>query len=199
MPIPFVVAKKIMIEYHYLHSLPGGTKLTFGVFLNKQILGAIIFGVGPFLGHSLVKEATPDDCLSLTRLWLSDKLPRNTASRVVAIALRSLKKYTDIKFLITYADPAVGHIGTIYQATGWIYTGFSEPTPLYDMGDGIGRHSRSLAHTLGSHSVKYLISAGANVKLIAQSAKHRYIYFLDLSWRSRLTKPVLPYPKKEKK
>jgi hypothetical protein len=28
-------------------------------------------------------------------------------------------------------------------------------------------------------------------------AKHRYIYFLDDSWRTRLLVPVLPYPKKD--
>jgi hypothetical protein len=68
---------------------------------------------------------------------------------------------------------------------------------LYDLGDGIARHSRSVAHDFGSHSIKYLGKHGVEVKLVAQSAKHRYIKFLDASWRCRLTVPVLPYPKKE--
>jgi hypothetical protein len=100
-----------------------------------------------------------------------------------------------LKFVLAYSDPAAGHLGTIYQATNWLYTGLSSATPLYDIGDGIMHHSRSLAHQLGSHSIRYLTYRGIVVKTVPQMAKHRYIYFLDDSWRTRLLVPVLPYPK----
>jgi hypothetical protein len=110
---------------------------------------------------------------------------------------RALKKNTVLKFLVTYADPAQGHLGIIYQATNWLYTGFSQAMPLYDIGDGKHRHSRSLAHTYGTHSVKYLLSHGVDIKVVHQTAKHRYVYFLDRGWQDRLCCPVLPYPKLE--
>jgi hypothetical protein len=135
--------------------------------------------------------------LTLTRLWLSDQLPANNESRVLGIVLRSLRQHTAIKFLVTYADPAQGHIGIIYQATGWLYTGLSEAMPLYDVGDGKLRHSRSLSHAYGTHSVQHFARHGIAVKLAPQSAKHRYVYFLDPSWQNRLRAPLLPYPKKE--
>ncbi len=196
-PIPFVAAKKILVRHHYLHSLPGGTKLAFGTFVEGRLLGAITFGVGPYNAFALVDGACPDDCLTLTRLWLSEELPPNSESRVISVCLRYLKKYTTLKFIITYADPAQGHVGTIYQATGWLYTGLSEATPKFDIGDGVARHSRSLAHAFGSHSLKYLSERGLNVKVLPQIPKHRYIYFLDLDYRNRLKTPALPYPKKE--
>jgi hypothetical protein len=115
---------------------------------------------------------------------------------MLGIALRSLKRDTSLKFVIAYSDPAFGHFGSIYQATNWVYTGLSSATPLYDIGDGILHHSRSLAHELGSHSIRYLTLQGINARIVPQSAKHRYIYFLDSSWESRLAVPVLPYPKK---
>jgi hypothetical protein len=156
------------------------------------------FGVGPFYGYKLVDGATPDDVVTLTRLWLSEELPRNSESKVLGTALRSLKRDTSLKFVLAYSDPAVGHLGIIYQATNWLYTGLSTATPLYDIGDGILHHSRSLAHQLGSHSIRYLTLQGINARIIPQQAKHRYIYFLKESWRSRLAVPVLPYPKKER-
>ena len=64
-----------------------------------------------------------------------------------------------------------------------------------DIGDGIARHSRSLAHEYGSHSLGYFAAQGVVVKLVPQAAKHRYIYFLDPAWRSRLKVSVLPYPR----
>jgi hypothetical protein len=196
-PISQIDAKEILIPNHYLHSFPGGTKLSFGVYLDARLLGALTFGVGPYLGYKLVKDASPDDVVTLTRLWLSDDLPRNSESRVLGFVLRSLRKETSLKFVLAYSDPAAGHLGTIYQATNWLYTGLSSATPLYDIGDGIPHHSRSLAHQLGSHSIRYLTSQGIMVKTVPQMAKHRYIHFLDDSWRTRLLVPVLPYPKKE--
>jgi hypothetical protein len=50
---------------------------------------------------------------------------------------------------------------------------------------------------LGSHSMRYLTLKGIVVRTIPQSAKHRYIRFLDESWRCRLRVLVLPYPKKD--
>lgn len=164
---------------------------------HKRLLGALTLGVGPLNAYALVEGAAPDDCLTLTRLWLSDELPRNSESRFLGIVLRSLKRHTPLKFIISYADPAQGHHGTIYQATNWLYTGLSSAMPLYQLPDGSVHHSRSLSHAYGTHSVLHFANHGVEVKLVSQAAKHRYIYFLDLTWRERLHVPVLPYPNRE--
>jgi hypothetical protein len=196
-PVPHSIAKQVLVREHYLHSFPGGTKLAFGGFLDYRLLGALTLGAGPANAYSLVDGATPDDCLALTRLWLSDELPKNSESRFIAVVLRSLKRHTDLKFLVSYADPAQGHLGTIYQATGWVYTGLSEATPLYDIGDGRHYHSRSLSHSFGSHGLTHFQRHSIQVRLVPQQAKHRYLYFLDPGWRSGLRVSTLPYPKKE--
>jgi hypothetical protein len=199
LPVPFWVARSVLVRHHYLHSMPGGSKLAFGVFMQNSLRGAVTLGVGPYNAPSLVSGATSDDGLTLSRLWLSAGLPRNSESRVLGIILRSLRRHTSLKFLLTYADPSQGHVGTIYQATGWLYTGLSEAMPLYDIGDGKARHSRSLSHAYGSHSIAHFRRHGVAVELVTQEPKHRYAYFLDGSWRGRLLVPVLPYPKKEEK
>ena len=196
-PIPISVAKQMIVRHHYLHSIPGGTCLTFGTFVRGRLLGVITLGVGPFNAHSLVEDAAQNDCLTLTRLWLSDDLPVNTESRVLGITVRALKRHTGLKFLVTYADPAQGHVGTIYQASGWLYTGLSEPTPLYDLDHGNLRHCRSVATFFGTRSVRHLTACGVRIKLVPQVAKHRYVYFLDPTKAQRLKVPVLPHPKKE--
>jgi hypothetical protein len=196
-PVPHSVAKQLLVREHYLHSFPGGTKLAFGAFLDSRLLGALTLGAGPANCYSLVEGATPDDCLTLSRLWLSDELPKNSESRFISVVLRSLKKHSGLKFLVSYADPAQGHVGTIYQATSWTYTGLSEATPLYDIGDGRHYHSRSLSHSFGSHGLAHFQRHGIEVKLVPQQAKHRYLYFLDPGWRTMLQVPDLPYPKKE--
>ncbi|NQW18616.1 MAG: DNA methyltransferase [Chloroflexi bacterium] len=175
--------------------MPGGSRIALGVFSGDRLLGVVILGAGPSNGYQLVRPATMDDYAALTRLWLDDDLPKNSESRVLGVVLRHLKRHTRIKFLVTYADPAVGHVGTIYQATNWLYTGLSQAAAMLDLGDGIPRHSRSVAHAFGTHSPAHFASHGIDVKRIAQSAKHRYVYFLDRNWTQRLNVPVLPYPK----
>jgi hypothetical protein len=197
-PIPFTAAKRMLERNHYLHSMPGGTKLAFGVFFKRRLEGAITFGSGPANVYKMVENASPSDCLTLSRLWLSDSLPSNSESRTLGVALRALRKHTKVKFVISYADPSQRHLGTIYQATGWIYTGPSLAMPMFDIGDGVARHSRSLSHSFGSHSIKHFNSHGVRVRVIPQSRKHRYFYFLDKEYKGRLKVKPKPYPKKNK-
>jgi hypothetical protein len=196
-PVPFFMARQLLVREHYLHSFPGGTKLAFGAFVGTRLLGALTLGAGPANAYSLVDGANPDDCLALSRLWLSEELPKNSESRFLGIVMRALKRNTSLKFLVSYADPTQGHLGTVYQATNWIYTGLSQATPLYDIGNGRYYHSRSLSHSFGSHGLAHFQRHSIDIKLVPQEAKHRYLYFLDSSWRERLRVPVLAYPKKE--
>jgi hypothetical protein len=190
------LARDLVVARHYLHSFPGGTQICLGAFAGDRLLGAMTFGVGPMNAHRLVDGARPRDCLTLSRLWLDDALPHLSESRVIGLAIRALRRHTDVKFLLSYADPSACHVGTIYQATNWTYTGLSEATPFYDLGDGVPIHSRTLSHSLGSHSKRYLKEIGIDIKTVPQAAKYRYVYFLDRRWRCRLTVPELPYPKK---
>ena len=194
--IPIRVAKELIVLNHYLRSLPGGTLMAFGVFLDLRLLGALTLGVGPFNAYRLVKGACPCDCVVLTRLWLSDELPLNAESRVIGIVLRNLARHTDLKFVVSYADPVAGHVGTIYQASNWLYLGLSQATPLYSLAGEPPRHSRSFSHSFGTRDVSYFASRGLGLHKLPQSRKHRYLYFLDPAWQSRLRVAVLPYPKR---
>lgn len=195
--IPHVVAKRYVERHHYLHSMPGGTELCFGVISHERLAGAITFGAGPANAFRMVLDAERDDGLTLSRVCFDDDLPKNSESRLLGLALRWLKRMTLVKFVVSYADPAQGHLGTIYQAGNWLYTGLSDTTPLYDLGDGNAVHSRTLSHEMGTHSVEYLKERGVSITKVPQQAKHRYIYLLDGSLRDRLNVPVLPYPKRE--
>ena len=45
--IPAIVAKAVVVDNHYLHSMPGGTQLCLGVFVGDRLLGVLTLGVGP--------------------------------------------------------------------------------------------------------------------------------------------------------
>lgn len=196
---PAVVAP-LVVGRHYLRSMCAGVRLCFAVVHDGRVVGAIALNAGPKGAPRLVEGATTHDVLTLARLWLADELPRNSESHVLGIVVRTLRQHSTVKVLLSYADPSVApggvpHIGYVYQASNWIYTGTAEAQPLLDLGDGVPRHSRSVASAAGTHSVEHFRRQGLEVRLVPTVPKHRYMMLVDRRWRSRLRVPILPYPK----
>ena len=65
--------------------------------------------------------------------WHSDWLPANSESKVLGVTPPELRRHTSVKFLVSYADPAEGHLGTVYQATNWLYAALSQASPRHDL------------------------------------------------------------------
>jgi hypothetical protein len=183
---------------HYLHSYPGGAILNFGVFVGPLLLGVAVLGVGPTNIHRLFKGAQSHEVICLARLWLDDRLGRNSESRTLGIILRMLRReQSTVKAMLAYSDPMAGHTGTIYRASGFLYLGESMGMPLYKLPDGSVHHSRSLSHSYGTHSRKHFASFGVDVELVQQIPKHTYVALIDPSWQARLAREVVPYPSEE--
>ncbi|MHB1006527.1 MAG: Mom family adenine methylcarbamoylation protein [Chloroflexota bacterium] len=194
-PIPYQVARALLERGHYLHSISAGTVLLLGVFIGERLLGVAQFTCGSRQAHCIVEGAQARDCITLARLWLSDELPTNSESRVLAVSLRLLRKGTPVKFVVTYADPEAGHLGRIYQASNWLYLGQSWGDDPIDLGDGRLRPARTLSNRYGSSALPFLRQLHPQAQRVPVPGKHKYVFFVDPSWRARLRLPILPYPK----
>ena len=196
--LPSIVARRLCEEKHYLHSYPGAALLNLGIFCGNSLMGVVVLGAGPTNIHRLLRDASREEVVCLARLWLDDRLGRNSESRTLGIILRQLRKeQTTIKALVAYSDPKAGHTGVIYQASGFLYLGKSTVMPLYKLADGSVHHSRRLSHRYGTHSRKYFQLHGVDLELVEQEPKYTYVALVEPSWRARLTRTVLPYPLKE--
>jgi len=107
----------------------------------------------------------------LARLWVDDRMPRNTESWFISRAIDYIKRNRkDVECLVSYADPSVGHKGTIYKAANWIEDGRTDEgrkTPRFDyewMGKKYGRR----AH----------VPVGITPNRIPRVSKARFIYRL---------------------
>ncbi len=197
-PIPTMAAKDLCQRHHYSHSYPGGSLLNFGMFVETQLLGVSVIGVGPTNLHRYFREARPEQVMCLTRLWLDDQLGRNSESRCLAIILRHLRReQIIIKAVVAYSDPSVGHTGIIYRGAGFLFLGTSQATPRYRILDGTAQHSRSFSHRWGTRDRRHFAAHGLNLELVPQASKLTYAYLLDHGWRDRLMFPPLPYPRLE--
>ena len=127
--------------------------------------------------------------LELNRLCLLPEYNgKNYASYLVSHSLKQLPNKT---FVVSYADTAWTHVGYIYQATNFLYTGMSaKRKDTYQPG---GLHPR--AYDKNNHSDLFQ----------TRSPKHRYVYLVgDKRTKRQMLKelkyPVIPeYPKGDEK
>ncbi len=185
-PVAPAVVRPLMDKHHYLHSMPAAPRRCYGVFLDGVLLGGAVFTSGARNGHRLLTAASPQDVVTLARLWLSDDLPPNSESRVLGIVLRDLRRTTSWKLLLSYADPQAGHVGTIYQAAGWTYLGQTTVESYVRLPDGRLHHKRSIYTKYGSNRIAHLRATGVPAQREWVGGKHRYAYVLDPAWRWRL-------------
>lgn len=147
-PISYQLAKQIIEENHYSHTIPM-TKICLGFFIDDWITGAIVYGHGVTndLYASIADGLDETNCLELTRLFSFDWCGKNFESCMIGKSIRYIKQnYPDIKCLVSFADETYGHIGTIYQATNWIYTGTTNGGNIYLDDKGNKIHPRTIGH-----------------------------------------------------
>ena len=106
-PITAAAANKVVKAVHYSGKVVPNSQLHFGVLLNGKIEGAMSFG--PPMDKRkvlpLVDGASWNGMLELNRMAFSDKLPRNSESRAMAIAFRLIKKhYPHIEWILSFSD-----------------------------------------------------------------------------------------------
>lgn len=185
-------AARIVAEAHYIGRL-GSTSLAIGLRMGDRLAGVICFGTVPRNNASAIcGPELSAEVLELTRLALYDWAPRNSESWLIGQAFARLTvSRPDISILISYADASVGHVGTIYQATNWIYTGKTTGDVFYQCDDGTRIHPR----TTGWNTTALPPGQWA-----PSPAKHRYVQFIGPPSRRRqrrkaLLWPALPYPK----
>lgn len=188
------VVAGIIEQQHYLHSMPTAACACFAVYSDNKLHGAAVFSAGARHAHRLMTACKPQEVATLARLWLSDECPKNSESRVLGFVLRHLRRQSRWKLLLSYADPTAGHVGTIYQATGWLYLGQGAQSSYLDLGDGMLQHPRSVYERLGSNAVRHLRNTGIPAIRRYLPGKHRYAYLLEPSWRWRMAARPLPYP-----
>ena len=118
--------KSFIETWHYSKSINGlKSNYCFKLMDKETIIGAMIYGQ---IGMANVWKKYADnehDLLELRRLCCIDNTPKNTESYFIGFTLRWLKKNTDIKKVISYADSNYNHSGVIYRASNFNYLGMT--------------------------------------------------------------------------
>lgn len=199
-PIPAKLANSFVKRVHYSGKVVQNSQLHIGVYLNGMLHGVMQFG--PSLDkrkiQGLVSGTKWHEFIELNRMAFDDVLPRNSESRAIAVAMKLVKKHApQVKWVISFADATQCGDGTIYRASGFVLTGIKENASTWVLENGeIFNSFTATAHRAteqnGKAGVGYIKSIGGEK---ASGFQLRYIYFIDKSYRQRLTVPELPFEK----
>lgn len=92
---------------------------------NGEMIGASFFGRMAMANQWKRYGDSLEQVTELRRLCCIDDTPKNTESFFIGKMLKWLKNNTDIKVVVSYADPEYGHEGTIYKASNFNLDGRS--------------------------------------------------------------------------
>jgi len=180
--------------WHYSRCLPMPPLVPFGAWEDGEFIGVVIFGRGasPQLGKRFGLRST--EICELVRVSL--RRHRSPVTKIMAICLRLLRKQSPgLRLVVSFADPGQGHVGGIYQAGNWIYTGSTSPSPLFWF-KGRWQHMRVVSGVQFGQANTGPPIASLRKKIVP--GKYRYTMPLDDEMRERLKSFAEPYPKKEK-
>ena len=176
-------AAELLLRYHYLKDISKSFKsgYNYGLYKNNDfsplniggIQGVCIFTGLPVpeiaQGAFGLERNEQNGLFELSRLCIHPDTQQgeyNITSWFVSKAIKRLRKDTEVKAIISYADSEY-HNGTIYRACNFKYCGLSDAKKDFYFADGT-KHSR------GS-------TKGHEGEWRDRSRKHRYVMVFDKS------------------
>ncbi len=153
------------IRAHYLGKWPGVVTLRLGLFREEQLLGVIIYALPPRESSKRYGGMTWE----LARLWLDDAVPKNAETFLISRSARYIRRERpDVVALVSYADPSVGHSGTIYRAANWKDDGRTDQerkTPRFDY---------ACADTGKKYARRKHVPPGVTIVRVPRVSKYRF-------------------------
>ena len=203
-PISYKLAMELVVKNHYLHrkcpcsqafGLFEYSEANTDLFNNERIAGVVIYGTpsSSSLRKGICGVEESFNVAELTRLWIEDGTPKNTESYLIGNTLKLVNK----EIIVSYAEIQQGHLGIVYQATNWLYTGLSAKRTNWTI-EGIDKHCQTIADKYTAKEIRE--KYGDRFKLVDRPRKHRYVYLNADKRRKRellkkLKYKLEPYPK----
>jgi hypothetical protein len=194
--VDYATAMRVVVANHYLHR-KAPCSVAFGLFIGDDLKGVVCYGTpssaplrsgiaGPEYSHNVVE---------LTRLWVCDSVPRNGESYLIGRTVGKAGK----EIVVSFAEIDQGHVGIVYQATNWIYTGLSAKRTNWTI-EGVDKHCQTIADKYTAEQIRE--KYGDKFILIPLPRKHRYIFINAKGKRRQHILDCLrykpePYPKKQ--
>jgi hypothetical protein len=180
-------SRRMVTKNHYLQKCPTTVQHYFGIYRKGVMIGTIQYGspTRRQLSESISPLLEPDEVTQLHRVWVQDGFGTNIESFSIARTFRLLKETNpEIKCIVSYSSPSVGHKGGIYQALNFLFQRLGNPSSYLVSLRMCPRnrdwlHTRTINHMFGTTNFQTLRKIIGRPFLVKPDyGKYRYLYFL---------------------
>jgi hypothetical protein len=203
--IDSLMIKDWLLRIHYAKRIPS-ISYAFGLYIDKELCGIVTYGTPSSapLKSGIAGVKNQSIVLELNRLVFKKEI-KNGASYLISKSLKYLPKPT---IVVSYADTGQGHIGYVYQACNFIYTGLSAKRTDWKIRGKENLHGQTIADMsrgVEGSRVKFMKDKfGDDFYLKDRDRKHRYIYIVANKYdRPKIRNEILykeeKYPKGDTK
>ena len=193
-PIKKSLSEEIVKRIHQSNTLPKTTKYALGVYIDDVLEGTITLGYGTRPKHTIKKmfpSLDTKDYLEIGRMCINNDFKTNTESQMLSKTMKWVKRnLPHIKLIFTWANGLLGKIGTVYQASNFLYGGYII-TECYVI-DGYQLHPRGFKQLYHPNDPRKTVKPNAEEKkkygiTHIKGKQFRYVYFTcGYSERNRL-------------
>lgn len=184
-------------NFHYAKSVPAAHKYDYSIFNDEgEWCGVILYSYGSSPQIGMQYGLFAGEVLELIRVALNGK--QKCTSQAVSATLKRLHHDApNIRMIVSFADQEQGHMGTIYQATNWMYTGSRSGASAFIV-NGKRMHYKTVVSQGWKNNEKWLREhVDPNAREVQSGDKHKYLYFLDKRLRRKFKDLEKPYPKRD--
>lgn len=181
-----------LLRKHYARRLCP-ISFAFGAYRDDELIGIVTYGtpVSAPLKRGVCGPEWEARVLELNRLCCENT--KNTASYLIGRSLRLLPKPS---IVVSYADTEQGHIGYVYQAANFLYTGLSAKRSNWTIAGREHLHAATVADmSRGQKARAAFMRAkyGDDFSLKDRPRKHRYVFFCGNRIEKRQMRNALKY------
>lgn len=203
--IDFNAASRFYDNYEHLGD-PGRGVYHWGAFSSNLLVAAVSIGTTGFslTGNMYADLAETYDLnvYQLTRGGTSPAAPKNTGSWIVSRSLKGLRLLKGDSIVVAYSDPKYNEVGTIYQASNFLYLGKTDPKGQSNyVINGEWMSGWQVRKEYGTRCMDSLQKECDQVDRLPLRPKFRYMYVtsrprIKQSVESDVEHLVEPYPKR---
>lgn len=178
-PVDINTIREFVETHHYSGNVNGIRvsqcfALYDGTPMQWNLIGGMIYGALGMANAWKKYGESESDVVELRRLCCIDDTPKNTESYFIGRTLRWMKRNTDYKVVISYADAHYGHEGTIYKASNFEHIGMTAKSRVIQFGDRT-YHDKTIRTTYtDKNGVKQLKPFASRVKNALESGSAHY-------------------------
>tara|TARA_Y100001938_G_C8062258_1_gene418025 strand:- start:749 stop:1420 length:672 start_codon:yes stop_codon:yes gene_type:complete len=175
-PTTIQYVRDFVERWHYSSNVNGlRISQVFGLFYDGHLIGAMIYGPLGMANTWKKYGDSESDVVELRRLCCIDNTPKCTESYFIGKTLRWLKKNSDYKVIVSYADAHYNHTGIIYRATNFEYHGLTAKGRVIDF-DGKLYHDKCIrTYNVDKNGIKKLKPFAQRVKDALKDGRAKYV------------------------